>query len=533
MKMISKAALAAGVALLISTSALPALAKTPDNMLIMALRIDDLITMDPAQSFEFSAGEISNNIYQFLVAFDPLDLKKGFQPSIADSWDISEDGKTITFKIKDGLKFASGNPLTAKDVEFSLRRAVTLDKTPSFILTQFGFTPDNVDETLVATDDTTFKMTTDKPYAVSFVLNCLTANIASILDSKEVMSHEVDGDMGNGWLRDHSAGSGPYELTSWKPNESVTLSYNKNYTGDKPAMERVIIRNVMESASQRLMLEKGDIDIARNLTPEDVAAVKDEDGLKVDSELRGRLMYWSANQKGEVLSNPKVVEAMKYLTDYQGMQDSFLQGQYTTHQTFLPATYLGAIDDAPYSLDVAKGKELLAEAGYPDGFPLTIIVRDAQERIDIAQSLQNTWGQAGIDVNILVGTGAQTLDKYRSRDFDVYVGAWGPDYADPNTNASTFAANPDNAQEAGNTGYLAWRNAWDIPEYTKLTEAATVENDTAKRAAMYEDEQRQFLKDSPFGIMFQQIEQAAMSDNVKDFSMGAAVNSAAFWPVTK
>ena len=325
----------------------------------------------------------------------------------------------------------------------------------------------------------------------------------------------------------------PYVLTSWKPSESVMLSANENYTGDAPAMKRVIIRNVTESASQRLMLEKGDIDIARNLTPEDIASVNAEDGLKVYSEMRGRIMYWSANQKNKVLSNPEVIEAMKYLTDYKGMQDSFLKGQYTIHQTFLPATYLGAIDDKPYSFDLEKGKALLKEAGYPDGFPLSIIVRDAQERIDISQSLQNTWGQAGINVDITVGTGAQTLDKYRGRDFDIYVGAWGPDYADPNTNAGTFAANPDNAQEAANTGYLAWRNAWDIPEYTKRTEAAVVENDTAKRAAMYESEQRDFLKDSPFGIMFQKIEQAGMADNVKNFTMGGAVTAVSFWPVTK
>ena len=103
-----------------------------------------------------------------------------------------------------------------------------------------------------------------------------------------------------------------------------------------------------------------------------------------------------------------------------------------------------------------KAKAALAESGHPNCGPIKISVREAQERLEISQSLQNTWGQLGCDIELIVGTGAQTLDRYRAREHDIYMGAWGPDYPDPNTNAATFAQNPDNAQEAGNTGYLAW-----------------------------------------------------------------------------
>lgn len=520
-------------AAVVTVAAMPSLAATPKTMLVVAQTIDDIISFDPAQSFEFTSNEIDNNIYSFLVAFDPMNLDAGYQPDLASSWDISEDGKTITFHIIEGRKFASGNPITAKDAAYSLQRAIKLNKTPSFILSQFGFTADNVDEKVVATDDYTLQITTDKKYAVSFVLNCLTANIASIVDSKLVMEHEADGDMGNDWLRSNTAGSGAYILKSFKPNESVVLTANDNYYGDKPKLKQVFIRHVAESASQRLLLEKGDVDIARNLSTEDVAAISSAEGLKVQDELRGRLMYWSANQKNKYLSNPKVVEAMKWLTDYEGMANSFLKGQYTVHQTFLPMTYFGAIDDKPYHLDIEKGKALLAEAGYPDGFEINAIVREAQERIDIAQSLQDTWGKAGIKLTLTIGTGAQTLDKYRARVHDIYVGAWGPDYSDPNTNAGTFALNPGNADDSGNTGYLAWRNAWDIPAYSQRTLDAVVENDVEKRKQMYVDLQKDFQKDSPFGIMFQQIEQAGMQANVKNLSLGGAVSSIAFWPVTK
>ena len=510
-----------------------ALAETPANMLVIANRIDDITTLDPAQSFEFAGSDASRNLYSRLVNFDPNDLGAGYKPDLAESWDVSDDGQTITFHMRPGVKFQSGNPVTAKDAEFSLRRAVILNKTPSFILTQFGFTPENVGETIVATDDSTLVIKTDKRYATSFVLNCLTATIGGIVDMKTVMQHEADGDMGNEWLRTNTAGSGPYSLAGWKPNESITLVANPNYYGGEPAMKRVIVRHIQESATQRLLLEKGDVDIARNLTPDDVAGLAGDDNVTIASELRGRLMYVSMNQKHPALSNPKVVEAIKYLIDYKGMEGSFLKGQYKVHQAFLPRTYLGEISDTPYSFNIEKARGLLAEAGYADGFEVKIYVREAQERIDIATSLQNTLAQVGIKAELVVGTGKQTLGVYRAREHDIYVGAWGPDYPDPNTNAGTFAYNPDNSDEAQATGLLAWRNSWAIPEMSKETLAAVVEPDRAKRAKMYEALQREHQKVSPFAIMFQKVEQNGLRSNVEGFNMGGAITAASYWSVTK
>ena len=525
---------AAAVASLLAVGiAAPSFAETPPNMLVIANRIDDIKTFDPAESFEFAGADVSRNVYEKLVNFDPLDLDAGFQPQLAESWEISEDGMTITFTMADGHVFESGNPVTAKDAEFSLRRAVQLNKTPSFILTQFGFTPENVEQTIVAPDDKTLVLTLDKPYALSFVLNCLTATIGGIVDMQTAMANEVDSDMGNEWLRTNTAGSGPYKVVDWKPSESVLMDLNPNYGGDAPAMERVIVQHIQESATQRLQLERGDIDIARNLSPEDVAGLSDVDGVKVIDELRGRLMYFAANQKKEMLADPKVIEALKMATDYKGMSESFLKGQYTVHQAFLPLTFLGALEEKPFTFDMDEAKAALAASAYPDCGPIKISVRDAQERLDIAQSLQNTWGQLGCDIELIVGTGAQTLDRYRAREHDIYLGAWGPDYPDPNTNAGTFAFNPDNSDEAGATGLLAWRNAWGIPEMSEKTLAAVVENDTDTRAEMYRNLQREHQQISPFGVMFQQIEQNGMRSNVENFVAGGATTAVSYWVITK
>ena len=532
MKVIKKLLLSVA-ALTLATTVNVAYSKTPDNMLVIATRIDDITTLDPGQSFEIAGSDLLRNVYGRLINFDPADLSKGYQPDLAESWTVSEDGKTVTFKMRSGVKFHSGNSVTAKDAVFSLQRAIKLNKTPAFILTQFGFSADNVEEKVKLIDDMTFSITTDKKYATSFVLNCFTATIGSILDQKTVMSHEKDGDMGNDWLKTNSAGSGAYSVINWKPNESYSLKANPDFYAGAPAMKKVIVRHVTESATQRLLLEKGDIDIARKLNPQDIAAVSSKDGIAVDSEMRGRLMYVAFNQKDPFLSKPKVVEALKHLIDYKGMQDSFLKGQYVIHQAFLPQTYLGEIDDKPFKYDVDKAKALLKEAGAGEGTKLKIHVRNAQERIEISESIQNTFAKAGIEVSIEVGTGKQTLSVYRAREHQIYVGAWGPDYPDPNTNAGTFAYNPDNTDEAKATGLLAWRNAYAIPEMSKATKAAVQEPDRDKRAAMYQKIQRDHQKNSPFAVMFQKIEQIGRRDNVKGFSLGSAISNAAYWKVTK
>lgn len=508
-------------------------AATPPDMLIVATRIDDVTSLDPQESFEFAGSDVLNNVYDKLVNFAPDDLSAGYQPNLAESWTISEDGKTFTFKMREGVKFHSGNPVTAKDAEFSLRRAVLLEKSPSFIVKQFGFTAENVTQTIKAVDDSTLVMVTDKKYAPSFVLNCLTATIGGIVDSKLAMENETDGDFGNGWLKTNTAGSGAYSVKSWKPNDSVTLVANPDYYLGAPNMKRIIVRHIEESATERLLLERGDVDIARKLSPEDIAAVSQGADTKVEDDLRGRIMYFALNQKDPVLSKPKVREAVRWLVDYEGMANSFLKGQYAVHQSYLPKTYLGEIEDTPFSMDIEKAKALLAEAGHADGFDVEIIVRTAQERVEIAQSLQHTFAKAGINVSIKTGTGKQILSIYRAREHQIYLGAWGPDYPDPQTNAGTFAANGDNSDAASAGKTLAWRNSWDIPALTAQTVAAVEELDRDTRAKLYQDSQRKHQVDSPFVIMFQKIEQSALRSNVKNFRTGSAVSMVSYRQVTK
>ena len=460
----------AAMSALVFTAA-PAFAETPADTLVEAWAIDDVISLDPAEAFELTTGEITGNTYDMLVRLDANDTTK-VVGGIADSWTVSDDGLTYTFKLKPGLTFASGNPITAEDVAWSFERAVKLNKSPAFIIQQFGLTADNVAEKAKAADAGTFVFTVDKAYAPSFVLNCLTATVAAVVDSKLVKEHvapvtaseeyKFDNDFGNGWMKTNYAGSGPYKTREWRANEAIVLERNDNYYGAKGTMARVVYRHVKESATQRLMLEKGDIDVARNLQPGDYEAVSKNPDLAVTAAPKSTVFYFSLNQKNENLAKPEVREAFKYLVDYDALGETLLKGIGVIHQNFLPKGVLGALDDKPYKMDVAKAKELLAKAGLPDGFTVTMDVRSQQPVSGVAESIQQVAAQAGIKIEIIPGDFKTILTRYRARQHDMAILQWGVDYWDPNSNAETFASNPNNADDSMNKT-LAWRNAWDVP----------------------------------------------------------------------
>jgi peptide/nickel transport system substrate-binding protein len=514
-----------------AVAAVPTYAKTPRDILVIAFQIDDIISLDPAEIFEFTAAEYAGNTYDRLIGYDHEDVSKIFGVA-AESWTISADGKTYTFKMRSGVKFASGNPMTAEDAAFSLQRAIVLDKSPAFILTQFGFTADNVKDKIKATDDMTLVIETDKAYAPTFVLYCLTATISSIVDKKLVMEHEQDGDLGYNWLKTNYAGVGPFKLNQWKANESLTLDRNDNYWGGVPAMKRVITRHIVEPATQQLLLEKGDIDIARNLGPDQLESIRKNPDTYVQEGVKGAVYYLGLNQKNEALSKPQVRQALKFLVDYKGMEGTVVKDLMSIHQAFLPKGFLGALETTPFTLDVGKAKALLAEAGYPNGFKVTMDTRNTSPIMEMAQSIQATFAQAGVELEIIPGDGGQTLGKYRARNHDIYIGRWGPDYQDPHTNADTFARNPDNSDDAKSKP-LAWRNAWDIPEMTKEADAAVLERDPARRAEMYLEIQKVHQATSPFVIMFQQTEVAGVRADTKGFIIGPAFDDNRYAGVTK
>src|SRR5258707_3292751 len=165
-----------GSAVIALASAVAAQAETPKDTVVMAKAIDDIISLDPGESFEFSGGEVVGNMYEKLLYYDVKNVSSIYG-ALAESWSVGNDGKTYTFKLRPGIKFSSGNPLTADDAVYSIQRAVILNKAPGFILTQFGINKDNATQRVRATDAMTVVVETEKAVAPTFFYYCLTAGV--------------------------------------------------------------------------------------------------------------------------------------------------------------------------------------------------------------------------------------------------------------------------------------------------------------------------------------------------------------------
>jgi peptide/nickel transport system substrate-binding protein len=529
MKLLKAAAIAAALALPLA----PALtaAATPPDTLVVAQNIDDIVAIDPAQAYEFSSGELVTQIYDRLVQYDAEDTTV-LAPGLATSWTIDEANKTITFSLRDA-KFHSGNPVRPEDVIFSFKRVVVLNHAPAFILTQLGWTPENIEQMVTKGEGNSVVVKYDGNFSSAFVLNVLAARPASIVDEVTVMANEQDGDLGNAWLNANSAGTGPFILRAYRPAEIINLEANPDYFKGAPAMKAVIIRHVAEAATQQLLLTSGDVDIAKNLTPDQVAALEGNNAVRVETFPQAAVHWVSFNQKVEALTNKAVWEAARYLVDYEGMANSFLKGQMQVHQAFWPAGFPGALEDTPFTYDVEKAKQILADGGVQLPINITLDVINSSPFTEMAQALQASFAEAGINFEIIPGTGAQVITKYRDRTHQGMLLYWGPDFMDPHSNAKAFAYNTNNSDD-NYQSTTTWRNAWAVPdELNELTMAALAEPDPDKRNEMYLDLQRRIQAESPFVIMFQAALQIAMAANVQGYVNGATSDFVFYRLVTK
>lgn len=507
-----------------------ALAATPDDTLVVAKNIEDIVSLDPAEAFEFSGGEVVANIYEPLVQYDPADPTQ-LLPGVASAWVAGDDGKSLHFTLDPDARFSSGNPVRFEDVLFSFSRVLVLKKAPEFILSQLGWTTENITEMVTQDADGQVVIKWSGDFGPQYVLNVLAARPGSIVDEATVMQHDNDGDLGNAWLNNHSAGTGSFQLKLYKPKEVLILTANKS-ADDAPKIDNVLIKNVAEPATQRLLLTSNDADIVRDLGPDQIAALQDNADVKVIDYPGAAVHFISLNQKSEQLQNPAIWEAMRYLVDYEGISSQLLKGQMRIHQAFLPIGFSGALEDTPYSLDVDKAKAILSEAGISE-ISIDLDLINTPRFMDMAQSLQASMAKAGINLVLKPGTGSQVITRYRARQHESMLLYWGPDFFDPHSNAKAFAYNVDNSDD-NYQSTTTWRNAWLVPEeISALTVAALKESDPAKRTQMYLDLQKSIQTDSPIIMTFQEQSQTAMRSNVQGYIQGSVSDLVRYDEVTK
>jgi peptide/nickel transport system substrate-binding protein len=495
----------------------------PANTLTIDANIDDMITLDPGVVYEYSAILVVHNVYQNLVTFTGADLTT-IKPGLADSWDTKDAGDhwEFTFHLHPGNKFASGNPITADDVVYSFNRVIAINGSPAFLFTDdAGLKPDSV----TAVDPMTVQINLPKTASPGGFLAILTNTVAGVVDSKVVKTHETNGDHGAAWLLDHSAGSGPYVVDHWTKDAEVLLKANPNFSGPKPALDSILLQHVPESANQLTALQKGDADLALNLTAEQLATLSGDAVSVQGSDLR--LFYVGMNVAMKPLDKVEVREALRMAVDYDGIVKDLLSGNAQKVQTIIPSPMFGYNNDAPFQQDVAGAKALLQKAGVSNvKLEMTIPEGAAPGGVqwsDLAAKLQSDWQQIGVTVDIKQVTFAELLSAYRAQKADLALLYWGPDFADPDTNVTpftTFAAHS-----------IAWRNSWDDPIATKAHDAAVMTDPTARLAA-YKDITEYVLHNGPYVVLYQPAALFGIRSNVKGFAWNP-MGFSDFWSISK
>ncbi|HEY5820131.1 MAG TPA: ABC transporter substrate-binding protein [Mesorhizobium sp.] len=476
----------------------PAFAETPDDQLVVGFSMSNILTLDPAAITGRETVQVLANVYEGLVSLDAAN-RSTVNPKLAESWTVSDDKMSISFKLRPGATFASGNPVTSEDVVWSLKRLMKLNLAQASFLKTHGFSADNADKSFTAPDAGAVVINLPKKVDPEIIIMTLAiVGPGSVLDSKTVLANEANGDLGAAWLTTNSAGSGAFSLQDWKSNERIILKRSDDYWGGASKMKRIIMRHIPESQGQRLMIEKGDIDVAYSLAAADLKALSANPEVVVQSNGGSGFYYLAVSMKDERFAKPKVREALRYLIDYEGLNQTVLPYYGVPRDRPITDGFLGALPNAGYKLDVAKAKSLLAEAGYPDGFTTTLRALSDAPFLNLATALQATLAQGGVKAEVMTGSGDQIYGAMRERNFELIVGrGGGGQLPHPDSNLRAIAYNPDNSDEAKLTNFQGWRTSFFDEKLNTLIDNALIETDKTVQAKDYGEIQTYIEKEVP------------------------------------
>jgi len=462
----------------------------------------DIKSLDPARGFEQIGGMVHKATYNTLVTLDENDISK-VVPDLAESWDVGPDAKVFTFHLRQGVKFHnSGNAMTSADVKWSIERAMGIKGNPSFILD--GIT------SIETPDPLTVRI--NKSDADPAFIAKGSFPVFAVLDSKVVREHGgVSGpdantnDTAEQWLNQNSAGTGPFVMTRYAPDTEVDVVKFAGYWGGDAPFERVIYRNIPTAATQKLTLQAGDIDIATEISPDSVADLQADPGIKVvqgdGTDIFFLLMNENPALTNGAMSNPQVQLAVRYAIDYEGVK-TLVGVPAATPATILPLGFLGAYPtDRAFKRDLGAATALLAEAGYPNGFSVdlqypTNFSRSGVSFDIVAQKMQSGLAEVGINVTLKPGEINTELANYRAGNEGFGFWLWGPDYFDSN---DYLAFLPE-----GIVGKRAnWTNANSDPTIQQLRDQINVETNMTNRSLLWQQAQDYLMQNGPFAVIVQ------------------------------
>jgi peptide/nickel transport system substrate-binding protein len=324
--------------------------------------------------------------------------EKSVTGRFAESWAESDDGTVWTFKLKPGIKSYFGNEMSCADHQWSWARAYELKGVKFFFTKVLGL--DSADDVTCPNSRTVqFKIKARNP----LFLQLMAMNYyGGPFDSTEAKKHASAADpWAKEWLKTNTAGFGPYHMTKQVPGQELILDVNPNFM-PRPAVRKVIIKIVPDSATRLALLRRGEVDYAMRLRQREYEEVKKDANLQVVSHPANFIPYFGPVQTNPIMANVKVRQALAYAMPYEDIHRKVYFGEGHLIKTITPKIFAFSTDQFwPYKEDLGKAKQLLADAGYPDGFKMTVAYDKAiSEMEEVCTLIKSNLQKIGVEVEL-------------------------------------------------------------------------------------------------------------------------------------
>jgi peptide/nickel transport system substrate-binding protein/oligopeptide transport system substrate-binding protein len=446
-------------------------------------------SLDPALSTDVPTGRAVGYVFDGLVRFTP---DAQVVPGLARSWDVSPDGLTYTFHLRTGVKFHDGKPFSAKNVVSSFRRVLD-PKTkggrgwplyPIEGAKEYSEGKGNGLMGLAAPDDSTVVIRLSEPFAIFPKL--LAMPVAAIVPES------VPANFG-----EHPIGTGPWKFVEWKHDDYLKFAANPDYFEGRPKADSLMARIVPEPSTAVAEFESGNVDVL--YVPEGETRnweQTDEKKAMLESAPALRVFYIAINTTRGPLADKRVRQALNYATDAKGILEGIVSGRGNLAAGVIPPALAGGDSTRKgYTRDLAKAKQLLTEAGFPNGFDVELWSSQTPPFPRIAQTVQANLKEVGVRVTLVQRDASSMREAARAGKTDMALKDWYADYPD----AENFLYPLLHTSNKGVGGNVSF---YSNPEFDKLVTAARREQDEAKRTAMYKQADELEYQDAPMIYLF-------------------------------
>ena len=461
--------------------------------------------------------EVPFNIFDRLVDVEVgTDGNSKIVPSLAESWEISDDGLEYTFHLRQGVKFHNGNDFTAEDVAYTFHRMLTVE---GGVNTEFIDQIKGADELLAGetdtlegvevVDDYTIKVTLKEPFA-GFLASISSPGV-SIYDSEAT---EAAGDQ-FGMDPAVTVGTGPFEFSSWSFNNQLVLTRNEDYWKGASGLPGVVIKIIPDTETQSMMFESGELDILDlDYAADSADRFTETYPDQIVQGPRVGIVYFTMNFNKEPFQDVRVRKAVQMSIDRQAILDALYGGRGQVEQGIFPHGLIGFNpDQEEIKYDPEAAKALLAEAGYADGFDMEIAAdSSASDTMTMAlEIVSDQLAEVGIRAEIKNYDESTWLETRKSGELGSFMSTWSADYNDPDNFIYTFFGNEEKTR-------IRSINYPDTEVMERVAKARTIVNEDERLAEYKALEEKLIHEDAAWVPMFSRLHLFAVSKRVQGFA---------------